>query len=95
MSEIDSCAEPDVSRVLVGNMADLEGSRQVTREDGAALAERYQIPFFETSARDGTNVTEAFTALAERMVIKFFPSGFPELPVLPVASKAEKKCSVA
>ena len=35
---------------------------------GKALADEFGIPFFETSAKDGTNVKEAFHALAREAV---------------------------
>jgi GTPase SAR1 family protein len=85
MDEIDEFADGGVCRLLVGNKVDLGGQRAVSRGEGAALAERYQIPFFETSALEGTNVTEAFTAMAEAMVSTFGP---------PEEARRAKKCAV-
>jgi TPR repeat protein len=50
--------------VLVGCDADLETSRAVTREEGQLLADELQCPFFEASAEENTNVTEAFMTAA-------------------------------
>jgi hypothetical protein len=47
-----------------GNKSDMT-DRQVTYEQGKALAETYGIPFFETSAKDGANIAEAFTSIAK------------------------------
>lgn len=41
---------------------------QISRERGQALADEFGITFFETSAKDGTNVTEAFHAIAAEAV---------------------------
>ncbi len=54
---------PSVPLVVVGNKIDLE--RQVSAEEGAALASRWGVPFFETSCLTGTGVCEVFAALAD------------------------------
>ena len=51
--------------VLVGNKADLNDERQVTYEEGKKLAEDKGFHFFETSCKDGANVSECFIDLAE------------------------------
>lgn len=46
-------------KVLVGNKSDMaDEQRAVPYARGAALAAEYGIPFFETSAKDTTNVEE-------------------------------------
>jgi GTPase KRas protein len=52
-----------VPMVLVGNKIDLEGGRQVSSAEGRALAMRWRIPFFETSAKTRINVEECFYQL--------------------------------
>ncbi len=51
-------ADEGVSKVLIGNKADMTGKIQVTPEEGADLARRYGIPFFLTSAKTNMNVSE-------------------------------------
>jgi len=46
--------------VLCGNKIDLTEKRQVETSEGQALAQKYGWPFFETSAKTGENVDEAF-----------------------------------
>jgi GTPase SAR1 family protein len=49
-----------VARMLVGNKCDLENIRDVSVEEGKALAEEEGLFFMETSALDSTNVKTAF-----------------------------------
>ena len=55
---------PDVPRVLVGSMRDLEATqRQVSQADAQRLADKWGIPYLECSAKTGHNVAEVFHAL--------------------------------
>ncbi|KAF7364519.1 Ras protein [Mycena venus] len=49
--------------LLVGNKCDRPLDREVSREEGAALARQFGCDFFETSAKTGLNVERVFTAL--------------------------------
>ena len=49
--------------IIVGNKIDLAEQRVVPYEQGKALADKYNLPYFETSAKKGTGVKEAFDAL--------------------------------
>lgn len=54
-----------VPRVLVGNKIDLgeKKDRQVSTEQGKALANQWQVPYFESSARTGEGVAEPLRKL--------------------------------
>lgn len=54
--------------MLIGNKADMEDSRQVSAADGKRLADEQQIVFMETSAKDNTNVHDAFVELAKMLL---------------------------
>jgi len=60
--------------MLLGNKADTDVTRPaewVSTERGQALANEYGIPFMETSAKDGTNVNEAFNLIADAVRLRF------------------------
>lgn len=46
--------------VVVGNKCDLESEREVTRQEGEALARSFGCKFIETSAKSRINVDKAF-----------------------------------
>ena len=54
--------------IICGNKADLEDQRQVEPERGRELAERIGGAFFETSAKTGQNIQNAFEALVRLTV---------------------------
>jgi GTPase KRas len=51
--------------VLIANKCDLSMMREVSVPAGESLAKLYNCPFFETSAKDNTNITELFTTLVK------------------------------
>jgi len=51
--------------LVVGNKCDLEMERQVSYEEGQALANSFNCPFLETSAKLRINVEEAFFDLVK------------------------------
>ena len=56
--------------VLVGNKSDLEDKRQVSKEEGQELADKYGIQFYETSAKTGDNVDAIFYNSADEIAKK-------------------------
>ncbi|KCV69667.1 rab family, other [Fonticula alba] len=65
MHTIEQHACGSVNRILIGNKCDIPAdSRKVSTEEAEALAKEYGIRYFETSAKEDINVTEAFRTLA-------------------------------
>lgn len=64
---------PNVPRVLVGNMKDLQDHkgnvaiRQVSHVDANRLAESWNVPYIECSAKTGENVAEVFHTLLKEI----------------------------
>ena len=51
--------------ILVGNKCDMEDERVVTYDRGKNLADSLGLEFFETSAKDNTNVKPVFERLVD------------------------------
>jgi len=64
--------------VLVGNKCDLNDKRQVSFEEGKEFAEKNDMMFYETSAKDGINVEEIFFNSANE-IAKKIEQGFYDL----------------
>jgi Ras-related protein Rap-2C len=56
--------------ILVGNKADLEHLREVSSNDALALAQLWDCPFMEASAKSKTNVNELFAEIVREMNIQ-------------------------
>eukprot|EP00958_Prasinococcus_capsulatus_P000555 scaffold48_cov395-Prasinococcus_capsulatus_cf.AAC.8 len=57
MRNIEQHAADNVNKILVGNKCDMdESKRAVPTSRGQALADEFNIPFFETSAKSNINV---------------------------------------
>ena len=67
LGEVERNATPQVLKILIGNKCDLDEQRQITVDEGEAFAARNGMKFIETSAKNNTNVNEAFEALAKIM----------------------------
>eukprot|EP01099_Mayorella_cantabrigiensis_P002280 TRINITY_DN2008_c0_g1_i1.p1 TRINITY_DN2008_c0_g1~~TRINITY_DN2008_c0_g1_i1.p1 ORF type:complete len:186 (-),score=35.33 TRINITY_DN2008_c0_g1_i1:539-1096(-) len=72
--------------VLVGNKCDLENLRKVSKNEGQELAQSFECPFFESSAKTRTNVEPCFFELI-RQIRKL--SGEPVAP-----AKKKRPCNL-
>ncbi|KAE8711854.1 Detected protein of confused Function [Hibiscus syriacus] len=64
LNEINRYASGNVNKLLVGNKCDLTAKKAVPYETAKAFADELGIPFMETSAKNATNVEQAFMAMA-------------------------------
>lgn len=60
-------ADPGILVMLVGNKTDLANQRDVSTEEGREFAAKNKLSFIETSAKDKTNVNEAFERLVHEI----------------------------
>jgi len=61
---IEQHAADNVDKILIVNKCDMTSEKVVDTARGQALADEYNIKFFETSAKANINVVESFTAIA-------------------------------
>lgn len=67
LQEIDRYASPDVNKLLVGNKSDITDKKVVEYTAAREFAKSLNIPFLETSAKNATNVEEAFLTMAKQI----------------------------
>merc|ERR1711933_11223 len=93
LNQLEQHGHANVQRILVGNKSDLDSLRKVARQDGEELASRYNIPFFETSAKTGECVEEAFVHIADQVVEKKYAGAGagPERNNVDIKDKKSKK----
>ncbi|XP_046553984.1 ras-related protein R-Ras2-like [Haliotis rubra] len=76
--------------ILVANKSDLEHQRDVSQDKGIELARSLKISYIEASAKNRTNVDQAFYELV-RIIRKFQAEERP--PVKPPGKK-KRRCSI-
>lgn len=62
------CEDPDI--ILCGNKCDLNQQRVVSEYQAKQLAERYNLPYVETSACSGLNIRYAVEILLNRVMTR-------------------------
>eukprot|EP01120_Amphizonella_sp_Union-15-10_P011582 TRINITY_DN494_c0_g1_i1.p1 TRINITY_DN494_c0_g1~~TRINITY_DN494_c0_g1_i1.p1 ORF type:complete len:227 (+),score=49.79 TRINITY_DN494_c0_g1_i1:39-719(+) len=67
LDELVENADPGVLVLLVGNKCDLNDKRQVPTSEAQKFAQKNGLAFIETSAKDNTNVHEAFEKLIKEL----------------------------
>jgi len=91
LKEIKNYTPDNTPIVLVGNKIDYVNGgekRAVERSQAEAFAEKHGLTYMETSAKDGTNVNEAFMCLAEK-IVDFKYNKDPGGKVVPTISQKE------
>jgi len=92
VQQLDQHGDEAVQRILVGNKCDLADLRKVSTEDGERLASKFNMCFFETSAKTGQSVDDAFLNIADQVVAQRYANAAPQQNLQLKASK-QKKCS--
>jgi GTPase SAR1 family protein len=70
MRNIEENAPDDVLRILVGNKSDLHHRLIISTQDGQRLADKYNVDYYETSAKSETSRTipEMFNSITEKLL---------------------------
>ena len=67
LGDIERYGLKDVNKLLIGNKCDLTEKRVVEYEKGKQLADNLNIIFIETSAKDSTNINDAFITMTNEI----------------------------
>merc|ERR1712007_309513 len=78
LNEIDRYANESVNKLLVGNKSDLTEKKVVDYQTAKAFADELGIPFLETSAKNATNVEQAFMTMAAQIKMQQQPPPNPQ-----------------
>ena len=71
LNDIKTQSNPDIKIFLIGNKADLEDKRRLTKEQGEQLCSDHKLAFFmETSAKTGFNVQNVFIQVAKELYLQ-------------------------
>ncbi|XP_023346280.1 ras-related protein Rab-1A isoform X4 [Eurytemora carolleeae] len=74
LQEIDRYASENVNKLLVGNKCDLTNKKVVDYSSAKEYADQLGIPFLETSAKNATNVEQAFMTMAAEIKNRVGPA---------------------
>ena len=78
--------------ILVGNKCDLsDDKRQVSLKEGQDKANEFNIPFYETSCKEGINIKEVFEKLIDDIIEKGNKNLMGEFKILNKGKKGKKK----
>ena len=69
LKSISEYADTNIIRYLIGNKCDLTDERVITKHQGKEMANKYGMPFFETSAKHNINVLQSIDQLIEEIYI--------------------------
>eukprot|EP00922_Rhytidocystis_sp_ex-Travisia-forbesii_P007823 GHVS01011580.1.p1 GENE.GHVS01011580.1~~GHVS01011580.1.p1 ORF type:complete len:208 (+),score=25.60 GHVS01011580.1:79-702(+) len=68
LGEVNRYASENTCKVLVGNKCDLTAEKQVPTDEAQKKAAELGVGFIEASAKDATNVEQAFTLMARELI---------------------------
>ena len=92
IKNIKESGKENLPIILVGNKCDLPPEkRQVELIEGKDKAEEFNLPFFETSCKEGINIKEVFEKIVEDITGKNNLSSGGEFKILN-ESKSKGKC---
>ena len=80
-------------KFLVGNKSDLVNNRVVSREEADNFAKDHNLPYIETSAKEGVNIEELFENSLNKYLIGInFKSQEKNIKLEQINNKNENGC---
>ncbi|KAM4021396.1 ras-related protein Rab-43 [Anomaloglossus baeobatrachus] len=70
IEDVRKYAGSNIVQLLIGNKSDMHEFREVQPGEAEALAKHYDLTTFETSAKDSSNVEEAFVKMASELMMR-------------------------
>ena len=70
IKDIIENSPPDCILMLIGNKYDLKDNRKISYDDANILSQRFNIFYYEVSAKSGNNIALAFEQLTYRIIDK-------------------------
>ena len=94
ITQIKEEASKNVVIYLAANKIDVaDDLKVITPEEGQKMADEYQMPFFETSAKEGININEIFEDIVEKVDEVFSKLEVPKTGQNKLQDGKEKKKS--
>lgn len=73
IKDVDNFGTPNMMKILLGTKSDLVQEREVSQKEGETLANNNGFHYFETSAKDGSNVHQVIQTIANHIYKIDFP----------------------
>ena len=70
ISDLKQSGDKKITILLIGNKADLENQRVISKEQGEEKAKSFNLAFLETSAMNGQNLDTAFEMMIKEVYDK-------------------------
>eukprot|EP00826_Nyctotherus_ovalis_P022346 TRINITY_DN1735_c0_g5_i1.p2 TRINITY_DN1735_c0_g5~~TRINITY_DN1735_c0_g5_i1.p2 ORF type:complete len:123 (-),score=54.33 TRINITY_DN1735_c0_g5_i1:168-536(-) len=70
ITDVNKLGTPGMTKILIANKSDLAEERRVAYEEGQHLAKKLGLKFIESSAKDSSNVFDAFKMMTMEMIKK-------------------------
>ena len=86
INDLNTLCVPNAYIILIGNKLDLQDDRQIVESEAQAFAQRYNLIYLETSAKNGNNVSEAFARLGTE-ILRRVKDGQITLPKPPAPTR--------
>ncbi|KAK8235276.1 small GTP-binding protein [Phyllosticta capitalensis] len=84
LQEIDRYATEGVNKLLVGNKSDMADKKVVEYTVAKEFADSLGIPFLETSAKNASNVEQAFLTMARQIKERMGTTTVNNKPTVPI-----------
>ena len=72
MASISDHADQNICKIMVGNKIDLKDERKISKKEAEELAAKYQMKYYEVSAKQNIGLSECLETLFGQVYRKRF-----------------------